>query len=169
MGYRKRGDTFRVSIDILQPRSGGIVIIRNQAHRQDLLSRGHEESQMVREWAEFKRWDYDIKLKIDMQSTVFDKQSGTHYINPILRRHTKLKYLLNAWSLTDTDDKGSTSPIVVRINPESNQLDHDFIEENINGSHAIDPIILDAFVERADMVLELGMSEEEVESGLPKI
>jgi len=163
MGYRKQGDTFRVNIDVLQTKSG-ISIIRSESHKHDLLSRGYDQSQIVTEWAEFLHWDYQTKLEIDMQSTLFDRTSGTHYINPILRKHNKYKYLLRGWSITEDDG----SPINVKLNPEGTQLDLTFVRDSINGPHAIDPIILDAFIDKADMVLELGMRDSDLDKPNPK-
>lgn len=162
MGYRLRGGTFDVKIEVYISNGKGTPI-QDINHKNDILSR--DENAVIQvETATFAYWNYDLKCQIDLEATTIDQSTSLHYINPIKKRRLKLKYLLRAWTLTEDDNE----VIKIEFDPAQNCMSEKFYHDNIIGQNPLDPVILDAFVSRADMVLEWGMSAEEVNTPYPK-
>jgi len=105
------------------------------------------------EWAEFLYWDWKLMTKITGDARNID---GT--IDPIKLRELKLKYLLLDWSL---EEDGKKIEIKRKKIGEFECLAPECYEE----ISKVNPLILISFLNKADLVLELGAEEEDFFTG----
>lgn len=165
MKYRSSTSTFTIKV-VFHVTDNSAVPIMTDKQKEDILD-NNPNAKFVEESAIFARWNYDIKTRIEMESTTVDQNTQLHFISPAKKRQLKIKYLLRDWSLTD--DNEEHSKIEILLDPITKCMTDTCYNNIVCGPNHINPIILDAFVIRADYVFEYGMSEEEANSTNPKI
>ena len=88
--------------------------------------------------------------EITKQARIFDEVTGTSSIDWLKLRELKFQYLLKDWSLEDNGKK-------LELKRSGNKLDRES-EELIK---SIDPRIVNAFLNKADRILEFGQKEQD--------
>lgn len=162
MRYRSSSSTFTIKV-VFYITDTSAIPVASDKQKEDILD-NHPDAQFVEETAVFARWNYDIKTKIEMEATAIDQGSQLHYICPARKRQLKIKYLLRDWSLTEGENK-----IEILLDPLTKCMTDACFNSITVGPNPVNPIILDAFVMRADYVFEYGMSEEAANSTNPKL
>lgn len=161
--YRINKPTFIIHL-ILYDHKDGFTPIANNKHLDDIINM-NPDATFVKESAVFAYWDFGLKSRIEMESTIISPETQMHYINYAKKRQLKWKYLLRDWTLTEEDG----NKILVAYDPVNKCITDEFYNTIITGPRAINPLILDAFMNKADQVLEFGYSEEEANDTNPKV
>jgi hypothetical protein len=187
MNWKTGGKTFRVNLTI--DSSGAIPRVMDSSIERDKIVKEQIESLTILEtltedqtktlvelkiektildgilknkdnfiivWAEFQRWGWKLSNDILKASKVFDSASGNEHFDYQLLRENKLKCLLLDWSLKETDAtlKIERVPSIVGNTPELTESCWSNIQD-------VDPTVLNSFLNKADLVLELNQAEEE--------
>lgn len=146
MSYITKGKTFRVYILVDTSTNPPTLLDKEEVTEEELAQ---NPSWRV-EWAEFIRWDFGTMTDITKQARTTDEITGTSTIDWIKLRELKLQYLLQDWSLEENGKK-------IELKRSGNKLD----KESIDIVKSIDPRIINAFINKADRVLEFGQKEQD--------
>jgi len=146
MSYITKGKTFKVYIIVDTSSDPPTLVDKDEVTAEELK----QNPSWKVEWAEFIRWDWGVMTEITKQARIFDEVTGTSSIDWLKLRELKFQYLLKDWSLEDNGKK-------LELKRSGNKLDRES-EELIK---SIDPRIVNAFLNKADRILEFGQKEQD--------
>jgi len=137
------GETFKVyiTVDI----TGKYPKVVPDVTDEELKKNGN----LQRWWAEFIRWDWISLNQILKEARVENVVTGRRDIDFQSMRELKLRKLLKDWSLEEDGKK-------IKVKRDENGLTEESWKEVIS----VDFAVLTAFLNKADLVLELGQEEE---------
>ena len=127
------------------------------------------------EWARWKKWGWKLENFIRGQSTERDIGKNLQYTNHAKYRELKIRYLLSDWSLKINGEDDNEIKIEKYLKREEDgSLFETMKDESFDTITSIYELvdIIDAFLIKADLVLELGRKEdkekEDEKEGGPK-
>lgn len=62
-----------------------------------------ENKDIETHWAEFKMWDYSTMVQLRKAATIYNKESGSFYVDTDRFNDLKIRYLLRDWSFGHID------------------------------------------------------------------
>ena len=137
--YKVEGRTFKVHIVVDVSKTYPKLLPDTEKEK------AKTDSNIKIEWAEFLYWNWELASIINKEARNPDGS-----IDFIKLREAKLKYLLIDWSLEEDGKK-------IKIERKNKTLTPECLKE----IKEIHPVILNAFLNKADLILELGEEEED--------
>ena len=143
--YKVAGRTFKVYVVVDASKSVPQILPDSEKDKSK------DNPNIKVEWAEFLYWDWKLMTKITRDARNIDNT-----VDPIKLRELKLRYLLLDWSLEEDGKK-----IEIKRKKEKDSILESITPECFEEISKVNPLIIITFLNKADLVLELGAEEED--------